>query len=152
MLGMLATRPMSARPRVKRAGFVAVAASLMLMLGATDSMAASSSDFTPGRLISDQVFFDSSSMTAGQIQTFLTQRGSGCISGTVKCIKDYTETTVTRAAESGLCATYPGAAGESAATIIYKVANACGVNPRVLLVTLEKEQGLITTKSPTAGK
>ena len=152
MRGMPKTLLTSARSRTRSVAIAAVSAMLLVVVGATDSIAANSGDFTPGRLISDQVFFDSSSMTAAQIQTFLAQRGAACTSGTVKCIKDFKETTTTRAAEPGLCATYAGAASESAAAIIYKVANACGVNPRVLLVTLEKEQGLITTKSPTAGK
>jgi hypothetical protein len=39
-----------------------------------------------------------------------------------------------------------------AARIIQQVAVACSVNPKVLLVTLQKEQGLVTSTSPTATK
>src|SRR5690606_25114955 len=50
--------------------------------------------------------------------------------------------------ESGLCNGYSGASNESAATIIFKVAQSCGINPQVLLVTLQKEQSLITDDWP----
>ena len=38
---------------------------------------------------------------------------------------------------------------ERASRIIYKVAQACGINPQVLLVTLQKEQGLVTHMWPS---
>jgi hypothetical protein len=38
---------------------------------------------------------------------------------------------------------------QTAAQIIYDVAHACGINPRVLLVVLQKEQGLIQSVNPT---
>jgi hypothetical protein len=65
------------------------------------------------------------------------------------CLKDYRQSTTSRAADAKCSGAYAGAADESAATIIVKVAQACGINPRVLLVTLQKEQSLITRK--TAG-
>ena len=38
---------------------------------------------------------------------------------------------------------------ERASTIIYKVAQACGINPQVLIVMLQKEQGLVTHTWPS---
>jgi LysM repeat protein len=37
----------------------------------------------------------------------------------------------------------------SAAQIIYNISRACGINPRVLLVTLQKEQGLVQARIPS---
>jgi len=59
-------------------------------------------------------------------------------------------TTVTQPADAYCKGTYVGAANESAATIIYKVSQACGVSPKALLVTLEKEQGLVTHTWPSS--
>ena len=64
------------------------------------------------------------------------------------CLKNYTQDTQTKAAESGLCGQYNGATGQTAATIINEVSKACGVNQRVLLVLLQKEQSLVTDDWP----
>src|SRR5690606_31566027 len=53
-------------------------------------------------------------------------------------------------AADAMCGAYAGADDESAARIIFKVARACGINPRVILVTLQKEQGLVTSTKPSA--
>ncbi len=65
------------------------------------------------------------------------------------CLKDVRQDTTSRTPDDRCAGGYAGAASESAATIIAKVAQACGVSPRVILVTLQKEQGLVTTKKPT---
>jgi hypothetical protein len=59
-------------------------------------------------------------------------------------LKDLRVNTRTKAADNH-CAAYQGARRESAATIIYKVAQACGINPQVLIVLLQKEQSLVTS-------
>ncbi|MEB0222373.1 hypothetical protein, partial [Pseudomonas sp. AB12(2023)] len=88
-------------------------------------------------------------MSVGQVQDFLNAQVSSCSSGYV-CLKDYTMATYDRAAvEPGHCSAYAGSGSESAASIIFKTAQACGINPQVLLVLLEKETGLITDTSPT---
>ena len=116
------------------------------------AQAVTGSDFVPGLIISDSVFFDSGSLGAADIQTFLNAQGANCVSNaSAACLKNYTETTTTRAADA-YCAGYVGMPNESAATIVARVAASCGINPKVLLVTLEKEQGLITTTAPTPGK
>ncbi|WP_435527010.1 LGFP repeat-containing protein [Microbacterium aurantiacum] len=105
------------------------------------------SQFRPGNIISDAQFFDAASMTESQIDAFLRQRVPTCQSG-YTCLKDFRETTTTRAADR-YCAEYRGGSSESAARIIQKVAQACGINPQVLIVTLEKEQGLVTHTWPS---
>ena len=106
--------------------------------------------FGPGNIIADAVFYDSLSMDARAIQSFLDWKGASCQAGSM-CLKNYTQTTADRAATS-FCAPYRGANAESAATILAKVSVACGISPRVLLVLLQKEQGLVGAISPTARK
>ena len=61
-------------------------------------------------------------------------------------------TTFSRGAvEPGHCSAYAGESNERASRIIWKVAQACGINPQVLLVTLQKERSLITDVAPDAG-
>lgn len=63
------------------------------------------------------------------------------------CLKDYRQQTPAMQAENGLCMYYFG--GEkSAAQIIKDVGQACGINPKVLLVLLQKEQSLVTDDWP----
>jgi hypothetical protein len=114
--------------------------------------AADLSQFDPGNIITDGVFYDSGAMTAAQVQSFLDAKGARCsrLSGGPACLKDYVQTTPTRAADSYCTGKYVGASNESAAMIIKKVGLACDINPRVLLVTLQKEMGFITSSGPTS--
>lgn len=106
--------------------------------------------FDPGNILSDALMNDSRTMDAGSVQNFLNVKGASCrpAAGST-CIRSYSETTPSRAADSLCPAAYTGASNESAAQIIAKVGAACGINPQVLIVTLQKEQGLITS---TTGK
>ena len=97
--------------------------------------AADLSQFNPGNIIADRVFYDNAAMSATQIQNFLVSMGG--------YIRNFRQTTATKAADS-FCRGYTGAANETAGTIIKKVADSCGINPRVLIVTLQKERSLIT--------
>lgn len=109
--------------------------------------AADLSQFRAGNIISNEVFFDSQTMNEAQIDTFLKGKVARCQSG-YTCLKDFRQDTSTRNADS-YCSTYQGGSSESAARIIYKVAIACGINPQVLIVMLEKEQGLVTHTWPS---
>jgi hypothetical protein len=121
--------------------------------GASKVQAADLNGFDPGFIISDEVFFNSSTMSASAIQNFLNAKAPSCTDytvGTTKytCIKNYTTSSADRVADSR-CTAVSGKSGQSAAAIIYTVAKACGINPQVILVTLQKENGLITSaKSP----
>lgn len=110
--------------------------------------AANLAKFRPGNIISDQVFFDSSTMSGPQIQRFLESKASTCRSG-YTCLKDFKQNTPNRAADA-YCDGYTGAANESASTIIYKAAASCGINPQVLIVMLEKEQSLVSHTWPSS--
>lgn len=110
--------------------------------------AADLSQFRPGNIISDGAFFNSGTMTAAQIDSFFRGKVSSCQAGYV-CLKDYRQNTPNRAADQ-YCNGYSGAGNESAATIIFKVAQSCGINPQVFIVMLQKEQGLVTHTWPSA--
>ncbi|MGY1726597.1 hypothetical protein ACI79J_06465 [Geodermatophilus sp. SYSU D01062] len=110
-------------------------------------LAADTRLFDPGNIISDEVFFDWGAMDAGAIQAFLDAKGARCVAGAMPCLKDYRQDTVDQPGDA-YCSTYRGARGETAATLIAKVAAACRINPRVLLVLLQKEQGLVTRTQP----
>lgn len=122
---------------------------LPLVASPEPAEALSGSSFDPGYIISDQNFFDTGTMSESQIQGFLNTQVPSCKSGYV-CLKNYSMATYSRAAvEPGHCSAYAGSGSESASSIIYKTAQACGINPEVLLVLLQKETGLITATSPT---
>ncbi|MDB5175749.1 MAG: hemagglutinin-related protein [Candidatus Saccharibacteria bacterium] len=108
--------------------------------------ALSGNEFSAGNIIDDAIFFNSSSMSVDQIQNFLNAKVPSCRSG-YTCLKNYTQDTQTRAAETQLCAQYDGGT-KSSAQIIFDVSKACGVNPQVLLVLLQKEQSLVTDTWP----
>jgi hypothetical protein len=117
--------------------------------GDRTAAAADLSAFDAGNIISDAIFFDSTTMSAASIDAFLDAKGAGCVAGAAPCLKDFRQTTWTRSADSRCARTYTGAANESAGTIIAKVATACGINPQVLVVMLQKEQGLVTGSRPS---
>ncbi|MCT1395305.1 hypothetical protein M4D51_06155 [Microbacterium sp. p3-SID338] len=104
--------------------------------------------FRAGNIISNDVFYDTTTMSAASIDSFFRSKVSSCQSGYV-CLKDYRQNTPNRAADA-YCNGYQGAANESAATIIAKVAQSCGINPQVFIVMLQKEQGLVTHTWPSS--
>lgn len=102
--------------------------------------------FNPGLIIADDEMTDSTSMSADDIQDFLDTRGVNC-SGDA-CLA--TKTFDTRdESKDALCDGYAKASGETAAQIISGVATSCRINPKALLVMLQKEQGLVTATDPT---
>lgn len=114
--------------------------------------------FNPARIIDDGIFTNSNVLNVTQIQAFLNSKVSSCdTNGTLPateygstlthaqyaasmgwsappytCLKDYTEN------------------GLSAAQIIYNTAQQFQISPEVLIVLLQKEQGLVTDTWPLA--
>lgn len=126
-----------------------------LLLSQIGSPYAAADSFNAGNIISDSVFTNQSSMNVQQIQTFLNSKVPVCDTygsqtseygggtraqwgqarygqSTFTCLKDYNEN------------------GRSAAQIIYDSAQAYSINPQVLIVLLQKEQGLVTDTWPLA--
>ncbi|NYI40023.1 hypothetical protein [Demequina lutea] len=122
-----------------------LAATAMGALGGTAN-AADLSTFNPGNIISDAVFNNSNTMDTAAIQSFIDAKGKNCVAGSdgTPCLKDFHMDTRDWDVSTRCTLGYTGALNESAATIISKVATSCHINPQVLLVTLQKEQGLIT--------
>ncbi|WP_431194076.1 LGFP repeat-containing protein, partial [Leucobacter chromiireducens] len=130
---------------------------------ASKAEASIASGFNPGTIISDDLFYQGRAMTPAQVQSFLNTRVPRCeigdpgkvagsaIYGTKvasKCLRNATFNTVSKPANA-FCAGYAGVANESAAQIITKVGQACGISQRVLLIMLEKEQSLVSDTWPT---
>lgn len=104
-------------------------------------------NFNPGMIISDEDFYDANRMNQTDIQNFLNSKVARCAEGHT-CLKDYRTQTFTRPANP-MCFAYNSSGVESSAMIIDKVSKACGINPQVLLILLEKEQSLVTMTNPT---
>ena len=137
--------------RPVRAAAAAVAASVIALSMLTfvpqpAAQAADASRFDPGYLISDYAFFNGAAMSEAEIQAFLESKGNPCTNS--NCLDIYRQATTTREA-TPRCKAYQGEASESAARILYKVQTACGISAKALLVTLQKEQGLVTAAAPS---
>ena len=157
---IIRTSRSSLRPGIARILVLTLGASLAAgLLTATGSAlapaepaaAATKAKFSAGSIITDPLFYDFGTMTATDIQRFLNKQVKKCSSKSQStCLRDYKTTTHSIKGIPGRCDnSIVGSNGRkvSAAQIIYTVARACEVNPQVLLVTLQKEQGLVTAKS-----
>jgi hypothetical protein len=99
-------------------------------------------------LIDDSVFRDNTAMSASDIETFLTNEGSG-----LKSFMDVENCGSTSGPHYAYYATYYSCGNSRlAAQIIYDASQAYGINPRVILATLQKEQSLVTDPSPAASQ
>jgi LysM repeat protein len=141
-----------------RRSIAAAVSALLVLIGLTalapakPAEALTGSMFDPGLIISDSVFFDFGTMSVAQIQAFLDSKVPICNAndGGPTCLRYYKMDTQSKAAETGRCTAMPAKKAQSAAQIIYDIARACGINPRVLIVLLQKEQGLIQASNPTS--
>ena len=143
--------------------FVAAFTFLTLKLPQLSS-AASLDNFRPGNIISDYTMGNYESMNLEEIDAFLHQKGNCNDTDTVKaswypslhyhienghfvCLAD--ERFATSGSNYGdlLQDDEPS---QSAAEIIYEVSQAYKINPQVLIVLLEKEQGLISDSWPNS--
>jgi len=158
---------------------IAVIVSALLQIhSASPASALSGSDFKPGHIIDDAVFYNEYAMDTGGIQDFLNSKNPTCdTNGTGQatdkgrgditraqyaalqgwhgppyvCLKDYRQNTPQMAAASGLCEAIP-AASRSGAQIINDISKACHISPQVLLILLQKEQSLVLDNWPLNGQ
>jgi hypothetical protein len=105
-----------------------------------------SSRFDPGNIISDQLFYNSAAMSEQQIRSFIAAQGAACVGDL--CLKNRTWT-LDPAGADAYCDAYPGGRGLDAAALLSQLSTACGVNPQVMLVTLQKESSLLDRPGPT---
>lgn len=114
-------------------------------------------EFDPGTLISDAAFFHRDAMTEAQIQAWLnikigTCRNSNCLNVLKLDTPSLPEMRTNGTTGRLLCTAYQGGTQEPAARIIFKWQQACGISAKVILVTLQKEQGLISNTAPSLEK
>jgi hypothetical protein len=144
--------------------------SIVTILAVTNlANAADARNFKAGRIIDDNIFSNSDSMTVGDIQRFLDSKvscdnygtkrselGGGTraqwlaargISTPITCINQFYENPNNRENNYGKSSIPAGAI--SAAQIIHNYSNQFSINPQVILVTLQKENGLVTDEWPT---
>jgi hypothetical protein avisC_04429 len=104
------------------------------------------SGFNAANIISDNKLYGAPNMNAEDIDNFINKVNAGCVNsadGTTCISKARFETKgfdPTTACPLGMNPAKNLTAGE----VIYRVSVACNINPRVLLVLLQKEQGLLT--------
>ena len=146
------------------------ACSLTIAIISPRASAVTRADWDAARIIDDSIFFNPHSMSANDIQRFLNAKVPVCDTNGQKmynssqtraqwtaangrptppytCLKDYVQN-IPGIAPDTFCSGSVGAGTKSAAIIIKEVALACNINPQVILVTLQKEQGFITDDWP----
>ncbi len=129
---------------------VLVTATLMAVVPAPKAQALSGSDFNAGRIIDDNIFFDSTTMSAQDIEAFLVSMVPSCQSSSPACLRDYMVNVPAKSPDA-YCSGGISPGTKIAAQVISDAANACSINPKSLIVLLQKEQGLVTSTSPTNG-
>ena len=99
-------------------------------------------------LMDDSIYRASFTMTAQDIQNFLVSKNSGLVNfRDVENCGSSTGSNYAFYAKYYSCGTT-----QVAAQIIYDSAQAYGINPQIILATLQKEQSLVTTPNPTSSQ
>lgn len=138
----------SNRIRARALAFLALTATVIAFNGLTSTTAPQTAEAAPitdwqaGYIISDSNFYTQGNMSVSQIQTFLNNKGKYCNGS--RCLKNYRGNLAFFSA--GSCpSAVTGGSNLSAAEMIYRVSSACKISAKVLLVTLEKENSLVTS-------
>ena len=122
-----------------------------------DTSAANLKNFQAGYIISDYQMTDYNSMSEADIQNFLWSKGrcyntnfSG-VGARVDYFSDHTPPTTWHVSNGHtVCLAEENMNGESAAHIIWQAAQDYHINPKVLIVLVQKETGLITDPIPNS--
>lgn len=107
------------------------------------------SGFQAGNIITDYVMSDYSSMSEAQIQAFLKSKNP-CNDTNISKASYYSSHNYHIENGHFVCMADEKFNGESAAHIIWQAAQDYRINPKVLIVLLEKEQGLVTDTWPNS--
>ena len=109
------------------------------------------SSFNPGNIISDSVMSNSNSMSVDEIQRFLTSKNN-CQDTNIAKARAYPNLRYHIEGNRFICLSEEtfeyNNQKQTAAQVIYEAAKDYQINPQVLIVLLEKEQGLITDTWP----
>ena len=142
-----------------RGKILALLAGTAVVLGITvapapsATAAANAANFNAGDIISDALFYDGAAMTSAQIQAFLDKQIGKCSSS--DCINVLRTNISSRAARVSdttgniVCNAFTGGTNLLVSEVIYRSQVACGISAKVILATLQKEQGLVTSKDPS---
>ena len=157
----LSTSPKQGLARSPRGFFgklATLAAVLSVALGAhaiftptEDTSAADLSKFSAGNIMSDEVMSDYNSMSVSQIQSFLKSKNS-CNNKNVSDAKKYPYLSYHIKDGHFVCMADETFDGKSAAQIIYDAAQKYKISPKVIIVLLQKEQGLVTDTWPNSNQ
>nr|MBA3758745.1 hypothetical protein [Candidatus Saccharibacteria bacterium] len=100
-----------------------------------------------GKLIDNAAFLDANSMNASQIQSFLVGKGAGIanMNFVLNCYGQESKERQWYTAVGAACDT-----SMPASSIIFYAAQIYGINPKIILATLQKEQSLVTAPNPTS--
>lgn len=139
----------------------------LVMLSLFAGRSAHATGFNPGNIMSDYVMSNKNTMSESQIQSFLKSKVNCSSKGDYsngsyyydKLRKSISGKTAYSKTSKGtfvwniknghfVCMADDKFGGETAARIIYRAAQDYNINPQVLIVTLQKEQGLITDGYP----
>lgn len=122
-----------------------------------DTSAANLANFQAGYIISDHQMTDYDSMDEGEIQNFLWSKGKcyntnfNGVGTRVDYFSDSTPPTTWHVKDGHtVCLAEENMNGESAAHIIWQAAHDYKINPKVLIVLIQKETGLITDPIPNS--
>lgn len=132
--------------RIKNIAIFLLALLTCLALQTAHSNKASA--YQHGNLIDDSVFLDARSMNASQIQSFLNSKSGVLKSRSFKLDCD-ADGIGGAAKQLYIGAGAPCGSTIPASQIIYYTAQVYGVNPKVIIATLQKEQSLITDSNPS---
>lgn len=143
----------------RKTTFIIVFITVILSLGVVSGKAhaAPVTDFNAGHIIDDAIFTDNGSMDTSGIQNFLNSKVASCDTDGTQSAGDMGYPNITHAqyaANRGwpgppyTCLKNYSENGLSASQIIYNVSQQYKINPQVLIVLLQKEQGLVTDTWP----
>lgn len=103
------------------------------------------SGFNPNKLIDDKVFLNEDTMSVSDIQKFLQEKNSVLANTSNSFVSLLKEPVTNKALKEKLeDPKADSTKSRTAAELIYDAAQSSGLNPQVILVTLNKEQSLIT--------
>lgn len=125
---------------------IAVAVFLFLAYQSRSS-AADISKFDPGNLMTDATMSNKNSMSVQQIQAFLNSKNA-CNNTNIHLAQQYPHLQYKIKDGRFVCMAQDSFNGQSAAQIIWEVSQQYSINPQVLIVLLEKEQGLVSDTWP----
>lgn len=113
----------------------------------SSSSAADARRFNASNIMSDFEMTNKNSMSEAQIQSFLVSKNP-CNDRNISKASNYPNLQYNIKDGKFVCLAEESFDGESAARIIWQAAQDYSINPQVLIVLLEKEQGLVTDTWP----